>query len=361
MRRAGRAALLALLAATCQSGPPPRTAQRPPIIDVHTHFGPDAADRMVGLMDRFGVATVVNLSGGGPGRGLEQQLTAAARHPGRIVVFATLDWRTAARGPGYGARLADELSAAVALGARGLKIPKGLGLGYRDATGALIAVDARELDPLFERAAELAVPVAIHTGDPIAFWRPPTADNERHDELAAHPEWSFFGQAVPAWEELFAALERRIARHPRTTFIAVHFGGAPELPERVAALLDRYPNLLVDTAARIPELGRHPPEVMRALLTRHADRVLFGTDLGVGSAPGDLMLGSTGPEPPTDADLERFFAASFRWFETTDRGFAHPTPIQGRWTIDGVALPVAVRERIYRGNAVRVLGLPASP
>jgi len=77
--------------------------------------------------------------------------------------------------------------------------------------------------------------------------------------------------------------------------------------------------------------------------------------------PLDLMLGSTGAEPPTKADVDHFFASTWRWFETRDRGFAHPTPVQGKWTIDGVGLPPAVLAKIYAGNAERVLGLPVTP
>jgi len=351
--------LAAFLVVSCASkrdrGPPARPAGGLTAIDVHTHFGPDAADRALELLERHGIDVAVNLSGGYPGGGLEEQLAAAARHPGRIVVFTTPNWPLAREGPGYGARMADDLSRAAALGARGLKIPKVLGLGLHDASGARVPVDAAELDPLFERAGELGLPVAIHTGDPIAFWQPPDDRNERHAELAAHPAWSEWKKDVPAWDALHAELERRIARHPHTTFIAVHFGNAPERPELVAAMLDRYPNLLIDTAARIPEIGRHPADAMRDFFIRYQDRILFGTDLGVGRR---LTLGSGGSEPPGDDEVERFFASSWRYFESADRGFPHPTPIQGDWTIDGIHLPPEVLAKIYRGNAARLLRLP---
>jgi predicted TIM-barrel fold metal-dependent hydrolase len=122
-------------------------------------------------------------------------------------------------------------------------------------------------------------------------------------------------------------------------------------------MLDKYPNFYVDTAARIPEIGRSDPEKLRALFIEHQDRILFGTDLGVGAEPGDLMLGSTGATPPTDADLEHFFASTWRFFETRDRDFAHPTPVQGRWTIDGIGLPHDVLVKIYGGNARKLLGI----
>ncbi|MHB8873586.1 MAG: amidohydrolase family protein, partial [Myxococcaceae bacterium] len=274
-------------------------------IDVHTHFSSDAAQGTVALMDARGIEAVVNLSGGAPGEGLEEELAAAAQHPGRIVVFANLDWNEARRGPGYGQRLAGQLARARALGAKGLKISKALGLGYRGPNGELLKVDDPGLDPLFEAAGALGMPVAIHAGDPVAFWLAPTPDNERYDELSVHPGWSYFGKKVPPWEELFSALERRIARHPKTPFISVHFGNAPEDPARVAAQLDRFPNLYLDTAARVPEIGRYPAAKMRALFIAHQDRILFGTDLGIGAQPSQLMLGSTGAEPPTPADVER--------------------------------------------------------
>jgi len=365
--RAARASwlLLAVAVAVAAFGACGKRGSSPPPdyhkVDVHTHFGPRAADRVVALMDRYGIDVVVNLSGGSPGRGLEQQLAAAAAHPGRIVVFTTLDWRYPQVIDDYGPAMAADLRRARELGAVGLKIPKGLGLGYVDRAGKLIPVDAPQLDVVFETAGQLGMPVAIHTGDPVAFWQPATPDNERYAELSVHPAWSFYGQPVPKWEELYAALERRIARHPNTTFIAVHFGNAPEYPERVAAMLDRYPNLYVDTAARVPEIGRHDPETMRELFEEHADRILFGTDLGVGTAPGDLMLGSTGAEPPTPADVDHFFAATWRYFETRDRGFAHPTPIQGDWTIDGIGLPTAVLRKVYGDNARKLLALDRAP
>ncbi len=359
--RPALALTIALSAAACDrdtgrrevaATPPPRR-----VIDVHTHIDPRGIDSAIELFDRRGIAVAVNLSGGAPGAGLEQQLAAAARHPGRVVVFANPSWGLARVGPGYGARMADELTRAHALGARGLKISKGLGLGYADWTGALIAVDAPELDPLFERAGQLGMPVAIHTGDPIAFWRPAGPGNERLAELTVHPAWSLYGRAVPSWDQLQVALERRIARHPRTTFISVHFGNAPERPQRVAVLLDRYRNLYIDTAARIPEIGRHRAGAMRDLFFRHRDRILFGSDLGVGARPGDLMLGSPGPEPPTAADEQLFFEASWRYFETADRDFAHPTPIQGSWKINGIDLPQPVLDSVYRDNAAQLLAI----
>lgn len=332
-----------------------------PRIDTHMHIDPNAIERTIALMDRWGIDGAVNLSGmypGPPRHALETQLQAAAKANGRIVVFSTPAIMPILRQfpDNYGEVMAAQLAEAKRLGAVGLKLSKGLGLGYPTPDGkGLLAVDDPKLDPLFEAAGELGMPVAIHTGDPQAFWEKPDENNERLDELMAHPQWSLYGEPVPSWQALFEAFERRVARHPKTTFIGVHFGNAPEEPRRVAAMLDKYPNYVIDTAARIPAIGRHPAEEMRAFFIKYQDRILFATDTGVGETQAEMMYGSTGAEPPTAADEDRFFKSTYRYLETRDKGFDHPTPIQGRWKIDGLGLPEAVLRKVYFENAVRVL------
>jgi predicted TIM-barrel fold metal-dependent hydrolase len=347
--------------------PPPKASFVPsdiPRIDVHTHIEPGALQKAVALLGAHGIVHLVNLSGGSPGGdGLEETL-AEAKAIGHTTVFVNPDFREIKKGPGYGARMAAKIKQAHDLGARGVKIAKGLGLGHKDAEGRLVAVDDRGLDPVFEMAGKLGMPIAIHTGDPKAFWKPPTPDNERFDELRVHPGWSFFGAPV-TWEQLYAQFERRVARHPKTTFIGVHFGNDPEDPAHVAQMLDRHKNLMIDTAARVPEIGRvdanHDAGRMRAFFEKYRARILFGTDVGVGTADEDLMLGSTGATPPGPADVQRFFSSTWRWFETNDKQIPTPTPIQGRWNVDGIGLPRAVLEAVYHGNAEKLLGvkLPA--
>lgn len=330
---------------------------RIPIIDMHVHLSADGVAHLKQLMAQYGFDHVINLSGGSPGRGLEPQLLAARSFPGRITTFTTLDYQQALY-ENYGARMTVSLRRAHELGARGLKIAKVLGLGLPGAQpGSLMAVDDPGLDPVFEAAGELGMPVAIHSGDPRAFWQPVDANNERQDELLAHPGWSLYGKAVPTFNQILDELEHRIARHPRTTFISVHFGNCAEEPDRVERMLRTYPNLYIDTAARIPEMGRHDPERMRRFFLEFQDRILFGSDLGVGPVDAPLFLGSSGSEPPTAAEEQLFFSATHRYFETAQRNFAHPTPIQGNWTISGVNLPREVLEKIYFRNASRLLGI----
>ncbi len=364
MNRARASAALVLgglvVGVIASAGAASPTTGRLPRIDVHMHIGPDGIDRLLVLMDKWGIDGVVNLSGmypGPPRHMLEMQLEAARRAGGRVAVFANADFTRAVRTrTDYGQAMAEQLAESKKLGAIGLKIPKGLGLGYPAPGGkGPLTVDDPGLDPLFAKAGELGMPIAIHTGDPKAFWKPSNPKNERWDELQAHPEWSFYGQPVPSWEALYKAFERRVARHPKTIFIGVHFGNDPEDVDHVGKMLDKYPNLYIDTAARVPEIGRHDAAKMRRFFEKYQDRVVFGTDTGVGGTQEDMMYGSNGASPPTAADEKRFFEATWRYFETKDKQFESPTPIQGRWKIDGVGLPEPILRKVYFENAARIL------
>jgi predicted TIM-barrel fold metal-dependent hydrolase len=283
----------------------------------------------------YGIGGVVNLSGGWAGAGLEESLAAARATGGYYVVFANINFEGIGT-RGWAEREVAQLERAKAMGARGVKIFKNLGLGVRFADGRRVPVDHPVLDPLFAAMARLRLPLAIHTGDPKAFFEPIGTANERMAELASHPMWSFANrEQFPTWEALYAEFERRVRRSSRTTIIGVHFGNAPEDPERVLKLLDDCPNYYVDTAARIPELGRRAAQV-RSTILAHPDRVLFGTDIQIG--PGMLVLGAGPARGHSRADVDRFFSSSWEFFETSHRAFRHPTPIQGDWSIDGINL-----------------------
>jgi predicted TIM-barrel fold metal-dependent hydrolase len=320
---------------------------RVPAIDAHNHLGqwlsrdggwivPDVDELLAALME-VNVTAVVNLDGRWEDE-LESNLDRYDRaHPGRFATFCQLDWRETDR-PGFDRRLVDSLGRSVAAGAKGLKVWKDLGLHVRDDRGELVLPDDRRLDDVWEAAGEAGLPVAIHTADPIAFFEPLDATNERLEELLENPDWSFAdGDRFPRFERLLDALESVVSSHPRTTFIGVHVGNCAEDLERVDGMLRRYPNYHVDIAARIAELGRQP-RAAAAFVRRHADRVLFGTD-----------------DYPPDPSVYRIH---FRFLETEDEHFPYAPdeiPPQGRWAISGLGLPDDVRAAVYAANAGKLI------
>lgn len=339
------------------------------IIDLHQHIDctTQALARAVKIMDAAGVGIGVNLTPGtvtpgpqgGPSEFEQNKAVADALYPGRFLQYMNLDYSDWDR-PDFSEKAVRQIDEGYRLGAAGFKEWKRLGLYLRNKKGELIQVDDAKLDPIWERCGQLGLPVSIHVADPRAFWLSYDQANERWKELKDHKAW-WFGEPnkFPAWKELLEALNRVIARHPRTTFVCVHFGNNAEELEWVDTSLSRYPNMMVDLAARIPEIGRHDPEKVRQLFIKHQNRILFATDFQVLDR---LILGSSGNEPPpTDADAEVFFAKEWRWLETRDRNWPHMTPIQGDWTISSIGLPDAVLRKIYFDNARKLLArsLPA--
>ncbi len=332
-----------------------------PVIDFHTHitWGPmlepgekvvfnDTPEALLPVMDRRNLRTMIDVTGG-VGQGLKESIARLqTAHPGRFIVFTEPWWSKAAE-PGYAAFQAAEIERAHAAGAHGIKLLKTLGLYLREnvKTGKLVKVDDPRFDPMWETAGSLGMPIAIHTSDPEAFFLPVDRFNERYEELNAHPDWSFHGQDFPSNMELQEARLRVIARHPKTTFVCLHVADSENL-EMVTGWMDKYPNMWVDIAARIGELGRQP-RASRRFFERFQDRIVFGTD----ATP-------KGAEFPQQYFCDDLYEIYYRFLETEDEYFDYapaPTPPQGRWRIYGVGLPDAILEKVYHKNAERALRL----
>ena len=327
-----------------------------PCVNVHSHPGrlsDKQIDEMVRVMDESNIAVSVSLDGQAGAAFAEHHQKLTSRYPGRFMVFVRMDyigngdpknpetWHMHA--PKFGNRMADRLTEAVRRGASGLKLLKDLGLYLRDSAGQLYCPDDPRFDPVWHRAGELKVPVLWHCADPVAFFRVNSEKNERWEELYRHPEWSVHGKDFPSHQALIDARNRVIARHPNTTFICAHMADIPEDLAKLGGYLDRYPNMNVEIAARVAELGRQPYTARRFFL-KYADRILFGTD-GV---------------PPMSELIPHW-----RFLETWDEYFPYednPFPPQGLWNIYGIGLPDKVLRKVYYENAVRLIpGVRMSP
>jgi len=312
-----------------------------PVIDVHTHTNDavgigDRVDpkEMIARMDRLNIKTIVILTGMW-GDKLQTIIdTMVKPYPGRFVVFTQFDW-SKINGPNFSQLMVRQIDDSVARGARGLKVLKELGLGVRDASGKLITIDDPRLDAAWEECGRLGIPVFIHVADPEAFFHPIDARNERYEELIEHPDWSFHGPQFPSMRELFAQRDRMFAKHPHTTFVALHFGSWPENLDFVEQTLRKFPNVMIETGAREGELGRQPRRT-RQIFMKYSDRIMFGTDEGAGEA---------------------MYQNYFRWLETEDEYFPYAQyPLQGRWMIYGLGLPDDVLEKVYHRNAEELFG-----
>jgi predicted TIM-barrel fold metal-dependent hydrolase len=333
---------------------------RYPVIDFHTHItgagglrGPGklrwsaTPEECLAVMDRKNLRAMVDVTGGYGDNLREAVAKLATAHPGRFYVFTEPAWTLTAE-PGYPKKQADLLEDAHRAGARGLKVLKTLGLGLREkiTEGPLVHLDDKRFDPMWEAAGALKMPIAIHTSDPEAFFLPIDRYNERYEELHAHPDWSFHGKDFPSNRELQEARRNVMRRHPRTQFVCLHTADAEDLAY-VSECLDAHPNMHVDIAARIGELGRQP-RAAKKFLDRYQDRVVFGTDASPNS-----------PSVPQQLFGDALYEIYFRFLETEDEYFPYAPavkPPQGRWNIYGVGLSDGVLKKVYNGNATRLLG-----
>ncbi len=336
------------------------------VIDIHTHLswsvkserGVELSGKrkflaspsdLLGVMDRKNIRSLTNLTGG-YGEGIKEAIAKYDRaYPDRFYTFTTPCY-SRFQEPDYPKIQAQAIEDARNSGARGLKILKTLGLYLREdvTSGALVKIDDARFDPMWDACGQLNMPVAIHVSDPIAFFTPTDRFNERYEELSNHPDWSFYGGDFPTNAELLEARNRVIARHPKTQFIVLHVGNFAENLDNVSENMRKYPNMTVDIAARIGELGRQPRRA-RQFFEEFQDRILFGTD----AVPN-------GYETPQQIFGDRLYEIYYRFLETYDEYFDYapaPVPPQGRWRIYGIGLPDEILRKVYSANAARLLNV----
>ena len=201
---------------------------------------------------------------------------AASPHKDRFRVLCGIDLNQV--GPGWAERAVKQLEADVAAGAVGVgEISKGFGLSIQKADGSRLKVDDPELDPIWQAAARLDVPVFIHTAEPQAFFAPHDFHNERWLELALFPGRAATETRGVTFEELVAQRNRLFARNPKTRFIAAHFGWHANDLARASAMLDAYPNVVTEVGAILYDIGRQP-RAAHDFFVKYQDRILFGKD-----------------------------------------------------------------------------------
>jgi predicted TIM-barrel fold metal-dependent hydrolase len=322
------------------------TAQHPvpkakfPAIDIHGHppalTSPESINRLVAEMDAMNLRVVVsadNSSGERLARAL--QAINASPHKDRFRVLAGVDFRNV--GPGWADRAVKQLEADIKAGAIGVgEISKAFGLNITKPDGSRLRVDDPELDPLWAAFARLDVPVFVHTAEPQEFFQPQDFTNERWLELALFPSRRNNQPGQVSFEQLMTERNNVFRKHPKTRFIAAHFGWHANDLGRAAKLLDDFQNVVVEVGAILYDLGRQP-RAAREFFVKYQDRILFGKD-------------SYQPEE---------YPYYWRVFETADEYFDYYRDYHAFWKLYGMALPDVVLKKVYYENAVRVLkGLP---
>jgi uncharacterized protein len=305
-----------------------------PFVDIHSHHNnptPEYVDKLIKEMDSINMRVMVNLSGG-TGERLKQTVAAMkGRYPDRFVVFANLSFNDLDE-PGYGKRAAARLAEDVKNGAQGLKIFKNLGMDLKYKDGRRVHVDDPELDPIWAKCGELKIPVLIHIAEPAVFFEPIDKYNERWLELKQFPQRARPPEKYPTFETLVTERNMMFGKHPKTNFIVAHLAYHGNDLGRLGALFDKYPNVYVDNAAVLAELGRVPYSA-HDFHIKYQDRIVFGKDI-------------------YEVNEYKWY---FRAMETRDEYFPYYRKRHAFWNIYGFDLPDEVLKKVYYKNALRLV------
>lgn len=305
-----------------------------PFIDIHSHqfrMGTQDLSTLIKDMDQMNMGIMINLSGGSGERLMGQIENVKKHYPNRFGVFANVNFDGVGK-QGWGDAAAKQLEADVKNGAVGLKIYKSLGLRNKDTDGRRLAIDDRRLAPVWDKCGELGIPVIIHAADPKSFWDPMDGDNERWLELKTRPGRKRSDTDPAPWQQIIDEQHNMFRNHPNTTFINAHFGWYANDLTRLGELIDEIPNMYVELAAIIAELGRQP-RFAHEFFVKYQDKILFGKD-------------SWKPEE---------FPTYFRVLESDDEYFPYHKKYHAYWAMYGLDLPDEVLKKVYYKNALKIV------
>ena len=303
-----------------------------PAIDVHTHVvatTPKEVTEWVKTMDDVGIQTSIILTNA-TGHEFDKLVDLYLKpYPSRFILFCGMVSERIDAAD-YQERVLAELQRCYNKGARGVGEWTDKGLGFTNDSmldpAKRLHADDKRLDAFWDKCAELNMPVSFHIADHPSSWQPLDVYQERTPDFQ---HFNQFGKAGLSYEQLLKTRDNLLERHPNTIFLACHLANEGNDLDRLAKLLDRFPNLYLDIAARDYELGRAPRSALN-FLTKYSDRILFGTDMG---------------------RKKSMYQAWWRLLESKDEFMT------GRvwWRYYGLGLPSHILRRLYSRNAKKIL------
>ncbi|HEV2354073.1 MAG TPA: amidohydrolase family protein, partial [Puia sp.] len=193
-------------------------------------------------------------------------------------------------------------------------------------------IDDPRMKPLLAKCAELRMPVSIHVAEDAWMYLPPDSTN---DGLMNAATWKvdMTVKGKLGHDQLIRTLENAVRDNPRTIFIACHLANCCSDLSVLGRLLDTYPNLYADIAARYGEIAP-VPRYASAFIEKYSDRLVYGTDMGISA---------------------RMYRTTFRILETPDEHFYARWLLNYHWPLYGLNLPAATLKKLYHDNAARLL------
>jgi predicted TIM-barrel fold metal-dependent hydrolase len=307
-----------------------------PIIDMHSHDYVETkndVDSLVKLMDKMNVKKTMILTYS-TGKGFDSAVEKYSKYPDRFELWCGFDY-TGYGTAGWQKHATDELERCYKKGAKGVGElgDKGEGELYSKPTpGKGLHIDDPQMKPLLEKCAALHMPISIHVAEDEWMYETPDSTNDGMMNAATwHVDMNKPNKLDH--DALIKSLENAVRNNPKTIFIACHLANTCSNLQQLGDLLDKYPNLYADIAARYGEIAP-VPRYAAAFITKYQDRLVYGTD----NSPDEHM-----------------YITTFRILETADEHFYEQDTFNYHWALYGLNLPKGVLEKLYRKNAEKIM------
>lgn len=241
--------------------------------------------------------------------------------------------------PSFDAEVIKQVDHDFAQGAVAVKIWKNIGMEIKNPNGSYIFADDPKFDPIYKDIAHHGKTLMSHQAEPDVAWGPPDPSDPSWSYYQENPQWYVANKpGFPSKQTILEARDHVLANNPELRMVGVHLGSMERDLDNIARHLDKYPNLAVDTAARMQYLMMAPTEKVRAFLIKYQDRVIYGTDL-------DLLTTASSQEALND--WHSTYARDWKFLATGE-----VLRVEGR-QVHGLNLPRPVLRKIFRSNAVR--------
>ena len=321
-------------------------------IDIHFHLHSDDTRFMeLAAKDRFSILNIATQSARADVMREKHRTIFAQQkaHPNRVAPVSSFsmegwdedDW------PEKTKAFLDET---FEKGAVGVKVWKNIGMVFRNKSGELVMIDDPQLDPIFDHIEQRGIVLMGHLGEPKNCWLPlekMTVNNDR-SYFKRNPQYHMYQHPdMPSYEDQIAARDRMLEKHKTLPFLAAHLASLEWSVDELARFLDRFPNAVAGTAARLGQMqyqSQRDREKVIAFLVEYQDRILYGSDSGVGASHSI---------PDRYQSIRESWLRDWKYF-TTDEMIKVPElddPVQG------LALPKDVVTKIYQTNARRLFAM----
>lgn len=281
-----------------------------PIIDVHSHInGPKAARIYQKAAELYGIGLTYSMTQ------LEEVQAMREVFGDRIRFIAVPRWSGQDKKHDMGAGFIERIEGYHALGCRITKFwaaPRSVEIAKSIGDPTLMRLDSPVRQQAMQVAHDLGMYFMTHIADPDTWFATKYADA------------SIYGSK----SDQYLPLERMLDRFTQP-WIAAHMGGWPENLGFLNGLLDRHPNLYLDTSAAkwmIREISQQPRQQLIEFLTRFKGRILFGSDIVTMDehlAPAEnkmeMAAKASDREQAFDLYASRYWALRKLW-ESDERG-----------------------------------------